>query len=136
MRKPFFSDSRTRRAVALAISEDRLIAEQLGGLGKATGTPVPVTNPFYNQTVEPVGFDPVEAKRLLAAAGWIDSNGNGIRDSMIEGELVEFEMEMYRPSKSNKEVQAAVGRIRDQLRAVGIEVEFTDGDVSTFMSKP
>ncbi len=132
VRKPFFSDSRTRKAVALAISEQRLIDEQLGGLGKATGTPVPAGNLFHNPELKPVGYDPNEAMHLLTAAGWVDSNGNGIRDSLIDGELVEFEMEMYRPTANNKEVRAAVGRMQDQLRAVGIAVEFTDGDVSTF----
>ena len=62
---------KVRKALALAIDKDAVVDVALGGLGRAN-----VSLPFYFQgepwtlpEFEPIGYDPDEAKRLLAEAG-------------------------------------------------------------------
>ncbi len=62
---------KVRKALALAINKEAVVDVALGGLGRAN-----VSLPFYFQgepwtlpEFEPIGYDPDEAKRLLAEAG-------------------------------------------------------------------
>ena len=62
---------KVRKALALAIDKDAVVDVALGGLGRAN-----VSLPFYFQgepwtlpEFEPIGYDPEEARRLLAEAG-------------------------------------------------------------------
>lgn len=131
-RQPFFVDARVRRAVALALPLREIIADQLGGLAQMTATPVPGDNVFFNAELKPLPYDRAQARALLTRAGWVDSNGDGTRDSMIDGERIEFVVDLYRPDAANAQVQAAVQRIKEELQAVGMGVNFTGGSISTF----
>ncbi len=134
-RQPFFTDARVRQAIAHAIPIESIIQEQLVGLAQATGSPVPADNQFYNSDLKMVAYDPAEARRLLAAAGWVDSNEDQIRDSLIEGERVEFRMDLYRSTNSSPEVKATFDRIKDELRQIGIEVNLTGGQIGEFFQQ-
>ncbi len=37
-------------------------------------------HPWFNEDLEPVPYDPEAAMALLDEAGWVDSDGDGIRD--------------------------------------------------------
>ena len=67
--RPPFTDPRVRRAFSLAINREQLVKATLGKLGQpATAFVIPGTGGY---TPPPVGgFDPGEARRLLAEAGF------------------------------------------------------------------
>jgi peptide/nickel transport system substrate-binding protein len=62
-----------RRALALLWNRGRLAEEVHHGLARPISAP-----PFA--AIPPLPFDPPAARRLLDAAGHVDSNGDGIRD--------------------------------------------------------
>lgn len=67
--RPPFNDPRVRRAVALAINVPAALWEAHSGVGYPIGTIVsPATYGYAD--LEPYGYDPAEAKRLLAEAGY------------------------------------------------------------------
>ncbi|MFZ4765082.1 MAG: peptide ABC transporter substrate-binding protein, partial [Roseimicrobium sp.] len=74
--KPPLNDKRVRRAMALAIDRESLIKNVLrGGQKPAVGlTPHPQTM-GYADAPRVLKFDPVEARRLLAEAGFPDGKG-------------------------------------------------------------
>lgn len=77
---PFFTDPRVRRAMVLALDRERFVSRVLGGLARpANGTFLPELT-WTDPTWTPRPFDPAEAGRLLDAAGWIDRDGDGIRE--------------------------------------------------------
>lgn len=92
--KPFFVDKRVRRAMAHLINSQSIIDNVYYGYGQPTASPISISRPEYNQNLKPIEHNLEMAKQLLDEAGWKDSNGNGTRDKMIDGELVEFEFDV------------------------------------------
>jgi len=80
LRRPLFQDVRVRRALAHALNKQELVDGVLLGLGtEATGPYKPGTWP-HNPDVRRYEYNPAEARRLLAEAGWHDTDGDGILD--------------------------------------------------------
>ena len=64
-----FRDRRVRRAVALGIDREALVKEPLGGLAEVLDQPLAPEVFGYASGLERLGYDPEEARRLLAEAG-------------------------------------------------------------------
>jgi peptide/nickel transport system substrate-binding protein len=63
--------------MTLALDRERFASRALTGLGRpAIGTYLPEAEP----SLAPWPYDPREASRLLAEAGWKDSDGDGVLD--------------------------------------------------------
>ena len=116
-RSPLFSDGLTRRALSLAIDRQRMIATLLLGYGKPAVGPLAPVMWNFNGSLESDPFDPAQARRLLAEAGWDDLDGDGILDR--GGRRLSFEMltKLGDPVRENGSVI-----IRENLREVGVEV--------------
>ena len=44
----------------------------------------------YNEDLKPIEFNIEKAKKLLDAAGWVDTDENNIRDKIVDGEKLQF----------------------------------------------
>jgi ABC-type transport system substrate-binding protein len=92
--RPMFNDKRVRRALTMAMDRQGLVDGVFGGLGKVTSGPFDQGNPCYDASIAPWPYDLDEAARLLDEAGWTDSDGDGLRDKVIDGKKVPFEFTM------------------------------------------
>lgn len=117
-RNPLFSDRRTRKALSLAIDRGRFVDGLLGGFAKPAASPLPPALWAHNPAVQPDPYDPERARRLLAEAGWQDSDGDGILDR--EGISCEFEI-LTRHGDPVRENGVVI--IRENLRDVGVRVK-------------
>lgn len=87
---PLFNNRKVRQALTLAIDRERIIRQNLNGMGfQTTGTFFPFS-PSYDSSIKPYPFDPDQARQLLQEEGWYDSDGDGIIDKMINGKRVPF----------------------------------------------
>ncbi len=77
---PFFDDPAVRRAMVLALDRESFIANVANGMAHIGATTFPPSSAWAAPDVKPYGFDPDEARRLLTAAGWVDGDGDGIRE--------------------------------------------------------
>ena len=69
--RPPFTDPRVRRALSLAINRGQLVKATLGKLGQpAESFVIPGTGGYSFTPPKEAGFDPAEARRLLAEAGF------------------------------------------------------------------
>jgi oligopeptide transport system substrate-binding protein len=74
--RPPFNDVRVRQAFSLALDRDRLIAsEPSRGLRAAISYVPPGVDGYAYQGPDRLHFDPAEARRLLAAAGYPEGRG-------------------------------------------------------------
>ncbi len=76
----FFADPRVRRAMTRAIDVDRLIAETLRGEGVRVPTIFGDRQRAGQETSTADSASPDEAREMLNAAGWYDTDGDGVLD--------------------------------------------------------
>lgn len=88
--KKLFVDKRVRRAMALLTPVDNINKVVNKGMNKRIVGPVSPLKKEYNEKLKLIPFDIEQAKKLLDEAGWKDTDGDNIRDMMIDGEKVQF----------------------------------------------
>lgn len=118
LRRPLFADSATRKALSLALDRQRMIDTLLRGYGRpAVGPMAPVMWNFHRK-LKADPYAPEQARRMLAEAGWQDTDGDGIVER--DGQPLRFTMltKLGDPVRENGAVI-----IRENLRTVGAEVE-------------
>jgi len=111
-------DVRVRRALAMAVDRQALIAAVYRGDAELSSGPVLSTMWAFNDELEPPPYDPEAAKRLLAEAGWIDADGDGVR----EREGNELRLELLAPSES-EDRQDIARMVATDLERVGVRAE-------------
>jgi peptide/nickel transport system substrate-binding protein len=80
---PALSDVEFRKAIAHAIDKQTMIDRVSAGLGRPATTISPSANPEWIPEIpeaEQYTFDLEKSKQILDAAGYEDTNGNGIRE--------------------------------------------------------
>jgi peptide/nickel transport system substrate-binding protein len=77
---PFLQEKEVRQALLYALDRQLLIDQVLTGQGLLADSPVLPTTWAYNPSVRRYQRDPERAVGLLDAAGWMDTNGDRIRD--------------------------------------------------------
>jgi len=128
-----FRDREVRRALALALDVPRIIRSlQLAEFTEPAGGPYPpIFRDLYDpQRMRPMAQDTARAKQLLAAAGWRDTDGDGVLDK--GGKPLSFTM----ITNSGNQRRADVALIiQQQWKAVGVDVKLQQMEFNTFMEK-
>jgi peptide/nickel transport system substrate-binding protein len=124
------SDPAVRKALTLAFDREQLLETVFRGRGRvATGPFPPSTGWAYNDEIEPLPYDPEQAKALLDEAGWTMGQG-GVREK--DGERLSFTI-LYDPSNPTR---ARTALIAQQLWAeIGIETDFETSEYRAIVSR-
>ena len=77
---PVTSDPAVRKAIAMGIDKDSFVSVLLNGYGYPAVGVFPDTFSFGGQNLTTESYDPDGAKKVLEEAGWVDSDGDGIRE--------------------------------------------------------
>ena len=128
---PIFSDIAVRKAVAMGYNKADILAT-LGG--EQGGTPlVGAVNPAvawaYNNDIEPYPFDQEAAMQILEDAGWVDEDGDGVREK--DGVRLAFTIS-YSDILLFFETTALVAQ--DQLSDIGFEVTLNKVEWANYLS--
>jgi len=135
LKDPKFHDKRTRQAIAHLVDADKINETLLYGLQKRVVGPVlPLHTKEYASDLVPRAYDPALSKKLLAEAGWKDSNNDGILDRNIDGKMVPFKI-VFTYNQGN-DVRKNVGlAFQESARQAGIEVEVSAMDWSVYIER-
>jgi peptide/nickel transport system substrate-binding protein len=77
--QPALQDVAVRQALALAFNRSKLVQELFQGLIQPATT-FWDASPYADPGLKAYPYDPEQAKELLDQAGWIDTDGDGVRD--------------------------------------------------------
>lgn len=89
-----FTDKNVRRAIALLVPVDDIINLIDKGKSLRVVGPVSPLKKDFNTNLKFLALDVEKAKSLLDSAGWKDTDGDNIRDKMINGKKVQFELDL------------------------------------------
>jgi len=125
---PPFDNKNIRLAFAYALNRDEIILAGYQGQARPIYGPLAPTEFGYSEAVETeasqVSYDLTEAKELLAAEGWTDTDGDEVLDK--GGSKMEFRL-IFPPDDAAKRVAETV---QSQLADVGIKVNLVPEEVS------
>jgi peptide/nickel transport system substrate-binding protein len=118
---PFFTDKRVRLAMAYLVPVDEVISTIAKGRATRQASFLQPINPeYYNDTLKLIPMDIAKASDLLTQAGWVDTDGDNIRDKTINGKKVKFSfVYTYTANPTTKEV---VLMTKDNMYKAGIEL--------------
>lgn len=130
-RRPQLADAPVRRAITMATNRDEMVEALLLGYGSRADHGVPSFHWAYADQVEgALGYDPDGAKRLLDDAGWIDTDGDGVREK--DGTRLSFSIKY---NNGNQQRQDVAEIMQAQLGQVGIEVRPQVVEWATMLSQ-
>jgi peptide/nickel transport system substrate-binding protein len=117
VRGDLFADAAVRRAMTLGIDRETLVESIWGDLARPIASPIPPDTWAWSEEVSPLPYDPAAARRLLDEAGWVDRDGDGVRDK--DGRPFRFRLIT---NAGNSQREDALVIIQDQLARIGVAV--------------
>lgn len=128
--KPFFVDQRVRRAMAYLTPINEIIEVMVHGKASRQAAQISPLKKVYNDTLKTIPLDIEKAKKLLEEAGWKDTDGDNIRDKIIDGKKTPFIFKLsYMSSPITKEI---VLMIKESMYKAGVVADPTPMDFTLF----
>ncbi|HVS63591.1 MAG TPA: ABC transporter substrate-binding protein [Thermoanaerobaculia bacterium] len=115
-RRPYFNTARMRRALAHAVDRQALVETLWFGHARVASSPIISSVWAHDRNLRPLPHDPQRAEQLLGQEGWVDGDGDGIRER--EGVPLSF---VLTTNPGNAVRWEALQMIREQLLRVGVE---------------
>lgn len=120
---PILQDIKVRRAISMAIDKENFCKVLLDGNGTPAVGAFPANLTFGGDKVHAVPYDIDGAKKLLAEAGWSDSDGDGYLDK--DGKILELNYLTY---TSRQELPLLAEAAQANLKLIGIKLNVNATD--------
>jgi peptide/nickel transport system substrate-binding protein len=112
-----FNDARVRRALLMATDRETLVKTLFRDVGEVALSPIPSALREHSRSARPIPYDTAGARRLLAEAGWTDSDGDGVLDQ--GGRPLRVEVEYISSDQTRKDMLVAM---QAMLRRIGVDL--------------
>lgn len=111
-------DDAVRKAIAMGIDKEGFVNVLLHGYGYSATGAFPDTFPFGGQNVTTESYDPEGAKAVLEQAGWVDEDGDGIREK--NGQKLSVRWLTY---PSRQELPLLAESAQAALKEIGMDIK-------------
>jgi len=129
-KRPYFADRQVRTALTHLVNRELILDKILYNLGAIVTNPFYINSPEYDKSIEPYAYDPAKAEELLKQAGWIDHDGDGIRDK----DGVKFAFEFLIPGGSETGEKIAT-ILKEELDNMGIQMDIRKTEWAVFTTR-
>lgn len=125
-----FNDAAVRQAVAYAIDKETISTNVFSGLESVSTYLLDPTLPYCDVETTTYSYDPDKAMELLESAGWVDSDGDGVREK--DGVTLSVTLD-YITNQGTLDDAALV--IAQELGEVGFDVTLRGADNMTWFTQ-
>ncbi|MCB0510405.1 MAG: hypothetical protein H6579_03105 [Chitinophagales bacterium] len=133
-KSPKLNDKKVRQALSMALDYETIKKVISYDLAERTVGPVHPNKPYYNKNIALYPYDLNKAKALLDESGWIDADGNGIREKMVDGKKVDLKLEFLLPAGSESAENIAL-MLKNNLAKLGVEIEIVSKEWTVFLEQ-
>ncbi len=132
LKNPKLSEKSVRQAFAHCVNKKEI--NDVLGFGRSTLVEsfVHPSQKHYNSDLQPYNYDLEAARKLLDEAGWKDSDGDGFRDKVINGEKTKLSLDFKIPSGNKGREQTGI-LLKEELKKVGIDLVITAREWSVYL---
>jgi len=123
-------DKDVRHAIAYGIDRDRLIDMAWVGYAERCDSWCYPESPMHNPDLPQYDYNLDKANQILDGAGYLDTDGDGIRNDPTTGENLVFSLTT---SSGDTTYVKACTLISEMLPAIGIKAEFSAMDPDSFL---
>ncbi len=124
---PFLTDKNVRQAIALAIDRQTIVDQLFGIAGVTTSNVLLAPKTFLSPNTS-FEYDMEKAAASLDAGGWVDSDGDGVREK--DG----VKLELLYQTTVNPQRQKVQEIVKQSLESIGFKVELKSIDGTIFFS--
>ncbi len=117
-KNPLFQDKKVRQALSHLIDRKRILKDVYFDLARPVSGPFFPDSPAYDKSIAPYAFSVETAKKLLAEAGWKDTDGDGVLDK--DGEP--FHFTILNPNV-NTTYQKILPILKEDMAKAGIRMD-------------
>ena len=115
-------DVRVRKAIRYAINIPDILASTYMDMAQRSDMPMIPGSWMYYDLPEAFQYDPEKAKALLEEAGWLDSDEDGVRDAVIDGQKANLVLRFPVYEEQDNSVRMlAANKIAAMLEGIGIK---------------
>ena len=119
MTSEIIQDDAVREAIAMGINKEGFVTTLLEGHGVVGNGAFPDSfSNFGGENVDTAEYDPDAAAEILEEAGWVDTDGDGIREK--DGTKLTIRWLTY---PSRQELPLLAESVQDSLKQIGIDVD-------------
>ena len=128
---PILGDKLVRQAMATALDYDSIIKDIFLEQGfRQTANVMPAVSWAYDDALAPYSFNVDAANALLDEAGWVDANGDGVR----EKDGIEIKLNLITNAGNTTRVDLGT-YAQDALSKIGIQIDFQAVDFGTMLEQ-
>ena len=128
---PILADRDVRRALVLALDRQLMVKAVLGRFGEVPYGPASAQLWIRHGAPAAATQDQSTARQLLAGRGWVDRDGDGVRENR-RGEPLVLRLQVTTTSEQRQRLALM---IQEQLRQVGVRLEVVRLDFPTTLER-
>ncbi len=131
-RLDWFTEPRFLQAIAHSVDAQSMIANTYFGHGeRATSAISPENKIFYDPNLEPYAYDLERARALLTEGGYVDRDGDGVREDS-HGNPLEFDLST---NAGNQVRERLCSILKEDWTKLGIRVNYRPLEFTTLVEK-
>lgn len=116
---PILKDKNVRVAISHLVNREEMNKKFFENLNNLATSPVPVGTAQAPDR-KPREFNPAKAKELLTAAGWTDSDKNGVLDKVVDGKKTDLKLTFI---YANKDSEKQWTMVKEDCKKAGVDIE-------------
>jgi peptide/nickel transport system substrate-binding protein len=118
-RRPQLADARVRRALTMGTNRQEIVEAILQGYGSVAHTSVPPFHWAFDPDIDGLQHDPEGAAALLEQAGWVDRDGDGVRENAV-GDRLSISVKYNQGNQIRQDIAEIM---QAQLAGIGVEIQ-------------